>query len=240
MAVPDSKPNPERPVKKAPTESEYPLETRWTTTGGHVIRIGNEKDKESISIFHAKGTNIQIYPDGMISIYTPGEYRQHSKSSTISVEGNTDEFIDGHEVKNVTGGTRVTIAGDAHLTVGGTTTMNCIGDFALKAKNVYMGADNNFNIAAIGNLNMESKGNMEISSVGQMKQTSQGAMTASTRSTMVIESAGAMTVGSAANITNQAPRVDLNPGGGASGDAGNTVKAVNTFAKAPAPRTQSA
>ncbi len=229
MPAAGSAPKPERPIKDAPPEGKYPLTTRYTTTGGHVVNIVNEKDKESISIFHAKGTNIQIYPDGMISIYTPGEYRQHSKSSTISVEGNTDEFIDGHEVKNVTGGTRVTIAGDAHLTVGGTTTMNCIGDFALKAKNIYMGADNNFNMAALGNLNMESKGNMEISSIGQMKQTSQGAMTSSTRSTMIVESASAMTIGSAAGITEQAPRIDLNPGGGASGDAANPVKAVATF-----------
>ena len=163
-----SKPNPKRQVEQQPEESKYPLNTVYTTTGGHVITIGNERGKEAISIVHAKGTNIQIYPDGMISIYTPGEYRQHSKSATISTDkGNYDIHVNGYENKTVSGGMMVQVVGDANMVVGGSVTMlTPQGDFNVRSKNMLFTASDNVNFNVGGNFMADIKGTSTIMSDG--------------------------------------------------------------------------
>jgi len=167
MATADSKPNPKRPVSEDPPESEYPLQTVWYTTGGHKVIIGNEKDKEAISIIHAKGTNIQIYPDGMISILTPGEYRQHSKAQVITVEGNSDTHVKGHNKTTVGGGTHIEVAGDVSMVVGGSVTMvSPDGDFNIRSKNMLFSAAGNVNFNVGGNFLTDVKGSATMMSDG--------------------------------------------------------------------------
>lgn len=199
MKLPFSKPNPKRTETETPPESQYPLNHVVELMGGGRLVIGHEQGKQTIQVYHPSGSYYIMHPDGKVTSLAVGEMRSEvGGGMTLTVNGTGDMHVKGHGKMQIGGGIHVECVGDAAITVGKTAALNFLGDVGIRAKNISIAADGNFNVNVTGST--------KVSTAGQS----------------VYESGGPLTIGSGGTITVQAPKVDLNPSGGASGYTGGS------------------
>ena len=83
-----------------PYAAEYPQNTVYRTTSGHLVEFDNTKDKERINIAHKSGTWAEFHPDG---------------SLVFGVQGKRYTVIVGDDAEHVKGKQDVVVDGDATL-----------------------------------------------------------------------------------------------------------------------------
>lgn len=171
--------------------SKYPRQWTFKTPGGITVSIGNEKGKEFFLVSHPSGSHTEYHQDGTVTSVVNGEQRTYAKGGgSITFDENFQATITGHCKFSAGGGAVLEIKGDLGIVVAGSINMGAMENLAMSGKNVYIGAT--------GNMNMEAKGDLKVSARGTGK----------------LESAGQLDLGSSSGIKQNAPRIDLNDGGG--------------------------
>lgn len=168
---------------------KYPMVFSQEFIGGHKITFDSTPGYRVLELAHGSGTHWQIAEDGKETKIIVGNSHQHYKEGvTITIDECGDILISGHSRISIGGGCHVEVKGDVDLITG--------GDF-----NHYVGG--NYNLVVMGQYNIQTQKDTSF--------TSGKGFFYNARENYIMKVTGTATFESGGNMTQKAPRIDLNP-----------------------------
>jgi predicted chitinase len=166
----------EQPI--APYGGKYPYSKVYETESGHLQIFDDTPTHENISLYHKKGTFLDIDANGTQvnkivgdgyciidrngSIYIAGAAKVTvGNSVNILVQGMADIQVQGATTLNVNNNVDIGIAGNLNIAVGGDYNLKVVGDYNITADgsiNSYSGT--NMSSQASGNISNNAMGNV--------------------------------------------------------------------------------
>lgn len=195
----------EEPDDQRKTGGKYPNYNVIRTPSGHSIMIDDTKGAESVTIEHRSGSMIQYQADGTVVM-------RNRKNKTEITFGDNKMLITGQYDITVNGGASMKVEGDYDMTVNG---------------NMKTTVNGNHDTLVNGDQNVMVKGKQDIG-VGKSQSTkvvenSQhvtgqktyigskgGTKLEATGGNMEVKSSGTAKIESGGNMTQKAPRIDVN------------------------------
>jgi predicted chitinase len=191
----------EQPI--APFGGKYPYSKVYETESGHLFVLDDTPTHENISLYHRKGSFLDIDANGtQVNKIVGDGYTIIDKNGSIFiggrclltvgngvsilVQGNADIEVEGSSVVNLKGQADIGVALDCNLAVGGDLKTKVVGDFTVEATNINMIATEAHNTNAGTSINVKAGESMNMLAGADTKITSNGAMD--------IKSGGAMKV----------------------------------------------
>lgn len=168
-----------------------------------------------MTVYHSSGHQINVFPDGTISMITTGNrYDMVKGGSTSTTEGHADHRGGGHARNNYEGGVYQDVAGDfAHHTAGdhashvaGNSTTNVSGNMSIKGnKQLVVGTqDDNGQLAMSINMN---NGRMQIQSKGDIEVSSKSGAIKFKGQNITLQASGDISMNADGQITQSAPTI---------------------------------
>ena len=171
--------------KYPPYDAQYPYNHVLESESGHVVEIDDTPDHERMHLYHKTGSFQEYHPDG----------------------SKVDKVIKDHQ-GFVLGDEQIHITGDTDILVGSMSEGGNESRFTLLVRgNADIQVDKNSKIVTKGNVEVLTEGDAEVHTKKNLSVKTDGDFRHDVGGTTVINSSG--------NMTLNAPRIDLNPPGGA-------------------------
>jgi len=170
----------------APFGGKYPHSQVFETESGHVITLDDTPTHENISLYHRKGTFLDIDANGTQvnkivgdgytivdrngSIFIGGRcVLTVGNGVSIVVQGNADIEVEGASVINLKNTADINVANDLNLSVGGDMKTKVAGDYTLEASNLNYKVINDLNCLIEGRSLITSNLSMQLKTDGNMR-----------------------------------------------------------------------
>lgn len=175
----------------------YPLRSTQEYPGGHRQVFDSTPGHRIVETTHGSGTFQQWSEDGTeIKVVVGQKYESLKQGYTLTIGQNGDIVIQGHCRVAIEGGAHIEVKGDIDLITTGNMTQLVSGNYKLAV-------GGNYEVSVDGNINQTSGEKTKHKSGGRFDTESGGAMKHKSHATMDLQSDG--------NMTERAPRIDLNP-----------------------------
>jgi len=169
----------EQPI--APFGGMYPYAKVYESESGHLFIMDDTPTHENISLYHRKGTFLDVDANGTQvnkivgdgytiidrngSIYIAGRAQVTvGNGINLLVQGNADIQVNGASTINLKNNADVNVAGDLNLSVAGNMKTKVGGIYTLEAANTNIKTAENFNCLTSGKTFITSSGSMDIKS----------------------------------------------------------------------------
>ena len=174
----------EQPI--APFGGQYPYSKVYETESGHLFIMDDTPTHENISLYHRKGSFLDIDANGtQVNKIVGDGYTIVDKNGSIFiggrciltvgngvsilVQGNADIQVNGHSVINLKNQADISVANNLNLSVGGDMKTKVAGNYIVEAANLGFKTPGNFNALADGNTLITGSGSMQLQSDGNMR-----------------------------------------------------------------------
>ena len=168
-----------------PFAAQYPYNHVYESESGHTLELDDTPSHERVHIYHRSGSFQEYHPDG---------------SRVDKIVSDHHEFIMGKE--------KVHVFGDTDVLIGSIEEGEQTSRFTILVRgNADIQVDQNTNILTKGDAEIHTEGNVDMLTNKNLSMQTDGNYRHDVGGTTIINSAG--------NMTLNAPRIDLNPPGGA-------------------------
>jgi predicted chitinase len=174
----------EQPI--APFGGKYPYSKVHETESGHIFTLDDTPTHENISLYHRKGTFLDIDANGTQvnkiigdgytivdrngSIFIGGRcVLTVGNGVSILVQGNADIEVEGASVINLKNNADISVANDLNLSVGGDMKTRVAGDYTLEAANLKYKTTGDLNCLIEGRSLITSNLSMQLKTDGNMR-----------------------------------------------------------------------
>jgi predicted chitinase len=217
----------EQPI--APFGGKYPYSKVYETESGHLFVLDDTPTHENISLYHRKGSFLDIDANGtQVNKIVGDGYTIIDKNGSIFiggrciltvgngvsilVQGNADIEVEGSSVVNLKGQADIGVALDCNLAVGGDLKTKVVGDYTVEAKSINMVAAEAHNTVAGTSVNVKAGESMNMLAAADTKITSNGAMDIKSGGAMKVDySRGDFGNGAASATVEDVPATGLTP-----------------------------
>ena len=127
---------------KPTTPPNPPMNKVISSTGGHSIQLDSNPEARRVSIIHATGSHVEMYPDGRV------KYKSVGARQDVTI-GNSEMIVQGDFNITVDGGTRILVRNGAlEIQADAGAAINVKGELKLNADNILMRAKEKITLAA--------------------------------------------------------------------------------------------
>lgn len=134
-----------------PYATEYPKNTVFRTTTGHLVEFDDTTDAERINIAHKSGTWAEFHPDGSLVFGVQGKrYTVVAGDDAEHVKGNQDVVIDGEGTNKVGSNLTEDVGGDYTQDVLGKSTVEVQARSTHTAASITIESNSTFDLKAPG------------------------------------------------------------------------------------------
>ena len=171
----------------APFGGVYPYNKVYESESGHLQVFDDTPGHETVSLYHRKGTFIDMDANGtQVNKIIGDGYTIIDRNGMIAIQGRCNIFVGNNA--------SILVQGSADIEVNGATTANFHGQVDIGcAQDVNWAIGGDFNLKVDGNVNTNVKGNVTTAITGNETIAIKGNTTRKTTGTTAIESVGAIT-----------------------------------------------
>jgi hypothetical protein len=159
-----------------PYAAEYPQNTVYRTTSGHLVEFDNTKDKERINIAHKSGSWAEFHPDGTLVFGIQGKrYTVIESDDELHVKGKQHIVIDNDATRKVNGKFTELITGELDETIEGDASTLVKGNYDTNVEKGHkLIVTDNSEYSVGKDLEIEANGKGTLKSVGDLLLQSSG------------------------------------------------------------------
>lgn len=193
------------------SQSTYPLNHVRHSEAGHVMEVDDTPDGERLHMYHAKGTFVEIQPDGSKVTkvvgndyeITIGDKDVYVKGSVnITIDGDVRQVIHGNKIEEIDGDYMMTVRGDYVKKVAGNEAKEIMSDKATNINgNLNQRVSKNVNLTTVGSFVDSIKGLFTKTVSGEEKRTNLATMTQILPDNYTLAGAGKLTIKSGGDLT---------------------------------------
>jgi hypothetical protein len=193
------------------SQSTYPLNHVTHSESGHVLEMDDTPGGERLHMYHAKGSFIEIQPDGSKVTkvvgndyeITIGDKDVYVKGSVnLTIDGDVRQVIHGNKIEEVDGDYMLTVRGDYVKKVAGNEAKEIMSDKATNVNGAKMSrVAKEYTKITVGNMVESIMGMFTKTTSGEEKRTNISSMTQILPDNYTLAGAGNMTIKAGNTLT---------------------------------------